>query len=202
MNLPEVALEGVLDERALRLEERQAGTDERGDGVDAESGAEDLVVALGCFCLLRNVGLQLRLRGKRQTVNPREHRLLLVAPPVGAGHAVDGEAVGVNLGSIQNVRAAAEIGEDYRAVGGERVVEGNFLTAAGNFVYQLELERVACERRPRLIGRRLALCELQILLRQLAHSIDDSGEVLRLRRFAIAKCDVVVEAALDDRPDG
>ncbi len=89
VTLVEVADEGdqrVVDERALRVKERAPRRD-RMKAPEVELLAELAMVAPLGFLEELEMALQLRLGRPRGAVDPLQHRVLLVAPPIGAGDA-------------------------------------------------------------------------------------------------------------------
>ena len=70
--------------------------------------AQLAVVALLGLFQGRHIGLQILVAGPSRAVNPRQHRVLRITPPIGPGdlHQLEGVA---NLARRGHVRAAAQV---------------------------------------------------------------------------------------------
>ena len=116
-----VALAGVVlhhppHDAALRVEHGQAGADLVGEREQVELGAELAVVALLRLLEPGEVRGEVLLGRPRRAVDALEHRVLLVAPPVGAGHPHQLEVAEPTR--VGHVRATAEVDEVGRVLVG------------------------------------------------------------------------------------
>ena len=134
---------------------------------------------------------QLLRRGERGAVDALQHLVALVAAPVRAGDA--GELEGLQAAGRRHVRPAAEVGEI--ALGIERHLP------LGDALDDLDLVVLADAAE---VGDSVGACELaarhrEVRTGELLHGRLDAREILGRER-AIA-LEIVVEAALDHRPD-
>src|SRR5499425_378129 len=157
----------------------------------------ELAPELAMIALLRlfdapEVLLQLVLAEPRRAVDALEHRVLLVATPVGGGRREELEVLDLARGG--DVRPAAEIDEVPLLVQGD----GGRIDAADD----LHLERLAAllEEADGLLARQLRALEGRVGLGELTHARLDSLEVLRREGRGLGE--VVVEAVLDGRANG
>ena len=109
---------------------------------EVELLAEPAVVALLGLLEHLEVGLELGLAGEGVGVDAGEHRLLLVAVPVGARDRAELEGVGPDLAGARDVGAAAEVEEAVLLVGRDGALEG---------LDELELEGLVGEELARLV---------------------------------------------------
>ncbi len=79
-------------------------------------GQPAMIPPLGLFQPVEMV-IEILLRRPGRAVNPLEHRALLTAPPVSAGHIEQLELA--DLRRVPNVRPAAEIGERILGIAGD-----------------------------------------------------------------------------------
>ena len=100
----------VPDAHALGVEEGEAGA-LLVEAEEVEVAADAAVVALAGQLEGLEMRRQLLLGGEGGAVDAREHRVLLVAAPVGAGEAGELEGALAELAGAGQVRAAAEVGE-------------------------------------------------------------------------------------------
>ena len=124
----------------------------------------------------------------------RQHRIVAVATPVGAGHLGQLEG-GADILGRAHVRATAEVEPLALLVDLDRLI-------GGNGVDQLDLELLALRREDALgfVARPHFLGEGGAAVDDLLHlPFDDREVVLAERRVAF---EVVVEAVLDHRADG
>jgi hypothetical protein len=94
---------------ALRVPEDEARAGELLDGEQAERGAQLAMIAFLGFLQHLEVLLELVLGGPGRAVDALEHRVLLVAAPVGAGHGQELEVA--DLLGARRMAAAAQVGE-------------------------------------------------------------------------------------------
>ncbi len=84
---PRVVLHHLADQSALRVKDGQSRTELGGEGEEVKLGPEPAVITALGFLDTMEMGLEGLLRLPRGAVNPLQLRPVLVAPPVGAGHA-------------------------------------------------------------------------------------------------------------------
>ena len=176
---------------AVRQPEGRAGRDVV-KREQIELAPELAVVALLRLLEPPEVLVELLLREPRRAVDPLEHRLLLVAAPVGARRRQQLERL--ELAGGLHVRPAAEVDEVALRVERHR--------RRGDALEDLDLVTLAApsEELDRLRARHLLALERQVGFHDLAHDLLDLGEVLRREwRRAV---EVVVEAVLDGGADG
>ena len=156
--------------------------------------AEPAVVALLGFLDLLEISVELFLLGEGGAVDAREHRIVAVAAPIGAGHLHQLEGV-ADLAGRGHVRAAAEIEPVALLVDLERLV-------GRNGVDQLDLEVLAlvAEGFLGLLARPDFLGEGFVARDDLLHLLLDDGQVFQRERLVAEE--VVIEAVLDHRADG
>ena len=156
------------------------------------AGELAVVAPLG-FLELLEVGVELLLPGEGGRVDARQHRLLRIAPPVGAGDLHQLERLS-HLAGRGHVRPAAEIRPFPLAVELDVV-------ARRNGVDELDLEGLALsfEETLRLVARDDCLPERLVARDDLAHAFLDRREILGRERLGAVE--VVVEPVLDHRAD-
>ena len=152
-----------------------------------------MVPALGLLQPVQVV-VEIGLRGPGGPVDAGQHRVVRIAPPIGARdlHQLEG---GADLGRRGHVRAAAEVEPVALAVDLQ-------ILARRDRVDQLDLEGLLLvgEQRAHVLALPDLLGEGRIARNDLAHLRLDLREVLgRERRLAE---EVVVESVLDHRADG
>ena len=180
------------DGPALGVPEHHAGTFFL-EVKQVELAAELAVVALLGFLDLLQIGVEVFLLGERRAVDPRQHRIVAVAAPIGARHLHQLEGV-ADLAGRGHVRAAAEIEPVALVVDLDRLV-------AGNGVDQFDLEGLAlvAEHLLGLLAVPDFLGEGFVARDDLAHLLLDRGKIFRRERLVAEE--VVVEAVLDHRAD-
>src|SRR5947208_9442587 len=159
---------------------------------EVQLAAELAMVALLRLLEPPEVLVELLLGEPRGAVDPLEHRLLLVAAPVGARRRQELERL--DLAGGLHVRPAAEVDEVALRVERHR--------RRDEALEDLDLVTLAAppEELDRLRARHLLALERQVGFHDLAHDLLDLGEVLRREwRRAV---EVVVEAVLDGGTDG
>ena len=185
-----VVLDRHADARAFRMPERQPRPDRLADAVEVQLAAHLAVVAAPGLLLARERRVELGLRRGRHPVETLQHRVLLVAAVVGAGHG--DELHGADRARARDMRAAAEVGEGSAAVERDRL-------SGGNVRESLELVALVGEELRRLPARHLESLEGQIVRDQPEHLGLDRREVLG--RDPVIEVDIVVEALLRGGPD-
>ena len=185
-----VAEEEVVDRRTLRQEERRGGR----EGMEDEK--PELLAELAVIAGLRRfealeVLVEILLRQEHGAVNALQHRIPLVAFPVGAGRMRKLEDAEPPRG--RDVRAAAKVDEVLLLVARE--------AALGNARDDLDLQRVVLRREDRdgLGLRHLPADDDVVLDHDLLHLGLDLLEVLG--REGTARIEIVVEAVLDRGAD-
>jgi hypothetical protein len=170
------------------------------------------MVALLRLLKQRQVRLEVLLVAPRRAVDALEHRVLLVAAPVRAGHAHQFEGVGGNLTRVLQVWAAAKILEAVLLVGADHRLLGRLVAVLVDAAFfqpldQFELVHLAGKELARFIGADLAVDKRMLARDDLAHPLLDLlqflwGEGARLALRILAQVEVVIEAVIDGRPDG
>ena len=159
-----------------------------------ELAAELAVVALLGFLDLLQIGVEVFLFRKRRAVDPRQHRIVAVAAPIGAGDLHQLERI-ADLAGRRHVRPAAEIEPVALLVDLDGLV-------GRDRVDQLDLEHLAvvAEHLLGLFAGPDFLGERFVARDDLAHLLFDRGKILRRERLVAEE--VVIEAVLDHRADG
>ena len=162
-----------------------------------ELRAELAVIVLAGELELGELVVELRLGMKGGPVDPGQHLAALVAAPVGAGDRVQLERL--DPPGRGSVRAAAQVGERPVAIQGH----GFHALVADEVVDQLDLVGLigGAKALQRLVGAHVLALERLIGGDVLAHRRLDPFEVGLARALAVGELEVVVEAALDRRPD-
>ena len=155
--------------------------------------AEPAMVALLGLRQHVKIGIELRLVGPGGAVDARQHRIVAVAAPIGAGHRHQLEGV-ADLAGRGHVRPAAQV-EPFALRIDLQVL------AFGNGVDQLDLVALALVAEHFFGARAIPdlLGERPVARDDLAHLLLDFREVVR--REGLIAGEIVVEAVLDDRPD-
>ena len=187
---PHVVDEEGVDRRPLREEERR-GRRPRVEEVEPQLLAELAVVAGPGLLHPGEVLVELLLGEERGPVDPLEHRVLLVALPVGAGGV--GQLEDAELPRRRDVRTAAEVDEVGLPVTGERA-----LGDAGDDLH-LQVVALLLEDLHGLGLRHLQPLDRGVLRHDLPHLGLDPLEVLGGE--GAARVEVVVVAVLDGRTD-
>ena len=200
--LARVLLHEAADRAALRVEDGQPGADLLGEAVEVELGAELAVVAALRLLQLVQVGVQRLLRLPGRAVDPLELLALLVAPPVGAGDPHQLEVA--EPAGRGHVRPAAQVDERVGvAVRGDHWAAGvDFLGARLHGLDDLLLEGLVGKDLQPLLGGVLVADEGLVLLDDRPHLRIDPVQVVVAEVGPVGQLEVVVEAVLDDRPDG
>ena len=189
-NLADEPLELTHERPAVREPEGRARRDVV-KGVEVELAPELAVVALLRLLEPPQMLVELLLREPRGAVDALEHRVALVAPPVGAGGREELEVLHVR--GRGHVRPAAEVDEVALPVERDARRRDPF--------EDLHLERLTAlaEEADRFLTRHLLPLERIRGLRDLPHDLFDLHEVFRCERLGFRE--VVVEAVLDRRTD-
>ncbi|MBA7565787.1 hypothetical protein ES708_07472 [subsurface metagenome] len=126
-------------------------------------------------------------------VDPGEHGVSLVPPPIGTGNRKKLEGIGAEVPGILYVRTPAEIGEGILGVHRD-------LLLLGKFPDQLELVGLIRKHLYRFFPRHGLAGEGILPPNDFPHPLLDLFEVFGLQR--LRKVEIVVEPILDRRPDG
>ena len=159
-----------------------------------ELAPELAMVALFGFLDLLQVRVEVFLLGERRAVDARQHRIVAVAAPIGAGHFHQLERV-ADLARGGHVRAAAQVEPVALLVDLDGLV-------GRDSVDQLDLEHLAVVAE-HLLGMFAVpdfLGEGFVARDDLAHLLFDRGKILRRERLVAEE--VVIKAVLDHRADG
>ncbi len=200
-----VILSDLAQHPPPRVPEDQPRTDVLIDAEQVQLAPKLAVVALPGLFLLPQVLLELLGRLPGRAVDALQHRLLLIAAPVGAGDAQQLHAGGVDLPGALDVRPAAQVGEgavaedrDLRLLINHRPV----LVLSPGFQSgdQLELVRLVGEHAAGVVARECLALKGMVLVDDLAHTRLERLQVLRGQRAR--ELEVVVEAVVDRRTDG
>ena len=158
--------------------------------------AADLaVVALLGLLEQAQVLVELLLRGKGGAVHAGEHLVVLVALPIGTGHARELE--GLERLGVGEMRAHAHVDVLALLIEGDAGVLGKVAD-----VLDLVLLAALLHEGDGLLARELEDRELEVLLHDLLHLSLDGREVLLRDLLALGEVDVVVEAVVGGRTVG
>ncbi len=183
------------------MEHGQARTDLVGEREQVELGAQLAVVALLGLDQPLEVGGQVLLRGPGRAVDPLQHRVLLVAAPVGAGHPHQLEVPEPT--GVGHVGPTAQIDEARRVgVGAHQPGLGGRHGIVGLALDDLDLERVVAEQLEGLGLGDLVAHEGLALGDDGTHAGVETFEIVGGEGLAPGQREVVVEAVGDGRPDG
>ena len=198
---PRVVLHELADEPALWVVQGQAAADLGWEVEQVELGAELAVIApLGLLEAVEMVG-QVLLRCPRRPVDPLQLRVVLVAPPVGAGHPGQLEVAEMTA-RVLDVGPSAQVDEPGRVlVGAHDAGLGHRHRVGRGVVDDLELVAMVPEDLTGPVRRDLVADERLGLGDDLAHPGVDAVEVVRGEVAAVGQLEVVVEAVLDRRTD-
>ena len=187
-----VGLDLVAHPRAVGMPQHQAGADEFVDAEKIELFAQLAVVALRGFFLLLEVGEEFVLRFESHRVDALQHRVLLAAAPVGAGHV--GQLEGLELAGMLDVGAFAEVFEGAVPVDAD---DGAF----GQVVDELDFVFLAFPAEmPEGVGAgQLDALEFLGLAQDMLHLLFDKGQVLGGE--VVFEVEIVVKAVLDGGTD-
>jgi len=111
LRLAHVALHQVAQHLALGREQRQPWPNVVGEVEQAQLFSQFAMVAPARLLKPAQVLFQLGLAVPGRAVDPLEHRAMLIAAPVRAGHAQQLEAIGGNIACVRHMRSAAQIFE-------------------------------------------------------------------------------------------
>ena len=194
VHLARQVLERLADERTLRVPQRQPRADLVGPRIEVELPAEPPVIAALRFLQHVEMLLERFLRLPRGAVDALQHRVVLVAAPVGPGDAHQLERR--DEPCVLDVRAEAQV---LPAVVAEDA--DGFAAAFGCFdaFDDLDLERLIRESFQPFVARQRLVLELLLLGDDLPHLRVDRVEIFGRERAA--DVEVVIEAVLDRRPD-
>ena len=184
---------------ALGVPEGRAGADVV-EAEEIELHAEAAMIAAFGFFAPAQVRVELFLGRPDSAVDALQHRPLLGAAPVGAGHGHELERP--DLARAGNVRALAQVYERAVLVGGRgRQRRAGFFRARGQVVEDLDLEGLAAG-----VEEGTALAERDFLADEGVVRGDGRAHSRLYRREIVGRerarqQEVVVEAVLDRRPD-
>ena len=192
--LAPVVDQGVLEDHAVRQEEREAWA-LLGQHEQAELLAQLAVIALLRLFQHVEVLVEFVLLRECGAVNTLQHLLGGIAAPVSAGDVHQLDAVALYAAGGVQMRACAQVGEL------ALLVEGNG-SVFRQIVNQLYLVRLLAlfHELDGLCARQLEALELLLLLADFAHLCLESIEVLL--REGERRIKIVVEAVVDGRADG
>src|SRR5215211_628015 len=190
LHLADVAFHEMPEHLALGQEQRDAGTGVRREGEEMKVLADLAVIPLSGLLETLEVGLQFLLGRPGGAVDAGEHRVLLVAAPVGSGDVLQPE--GPELAGARNMRTAAQVEEVALAVDRDVVVL--------QVVDDLQLVRVVPVEIFDFGLRDFLALYGQVSLDDLAHPLLDARQILV--RDAPVDLDVVEEAVLYGWSDG
>ena len=170
------------------------------------------MVALPRLLHLIEVAPQLFAVAPGRAVDALQHRVLLVAAPVGPGHAEKAEGVGHDLAGVLDVGPAAEVLERVMLVGADDRLFGHLVAVFVDLslvesVDEFQLVGLVGKELARLAGADLAIGEVVLAADDLAHALLYRLEVVgaesaRRAFFVETEIEIVVETVLDRRPDG
>ena len=153
-----------------------------------------LVVAFLGLCHHRQIGIEFFLGREGQSIDARQHLVLLVATPVCAGDAVQLERPRVDVLHVRDVAAAAKV----PIIAG--FVEADLLAIFGEFIDQLMLVFIA---RILFLG---VLCGEHVPLELVPGRQDLAHLGLDLRQVRVGdrlrKLEIEIEAVVYGRADG
>ena len=202
-----VVLDQLADQGALRVPDGQPRTEGLWPGQQVHLGGEAAMVPLLGLDQAVEVRLQGLLVGPRGAIYALEHRLLLVAPPIGTGDLLQRKVPEEARG--QYVRSEAQVDEPVAvAVVGDGTIGGRLtghLAGGGtrrDLLDDLPLVAVAGEQVQSLTSVGLMALEGLVGLDHLAHPRLDGLQVVIAERGAAGQFEVVVEAVLDGWADG
>ena len=183
VTLPRVVLHDPADRAALRVEDREPGTDLVREREQVELRAELAVVAALGLLEPVQVLLERLVALPRGPVDALEHRALLVAPPVRARDL--GQLERAELAGGRDVRAAAQVDVGDGAVGAEVLVDADRAVAH-------DLARVV------LVGRtRADVADDLLLVRLVREQLEPAVEVVLLADERLVLGDDLADARLD-----
>ena len=158
--------------------------------------ADAAVVALGGLLEPDQMFAQLLLVEPAGTIDPAEHRVVLVAAPIGTRNSRQLESLRVKLARRGQMRAPAHVHP------GASAVDSN-LVGVGQFGRPFGLERLAIGLPARnQVGAAPDFAHQRLIARDdRAHFGFDRGQVL-LGERTILRCEVVVKAVIGRRPEG
>mmetsp|Transcript_4626 Transcript_4626/g.13148 ORF Transcript_4626/g.13148 Transcript_4626/m.13148 type:complete len:305 (-) Transcript_4626:287-1201(-) len=203
MNLLPEVLERVPDHGALWMPEDEPSAHLVGDGKQVELPAQGAMVPFGS--LLSNLVERIQLCGVREraAVNSLKLGLVLIAPPVRAGHVVQADGVGIDVSRVLDVRSGAQVPPRALLSRLADVVygDGRVRVPLDDRVEDLKLVRLPdrLDPLPGLLGRQLLAHKRQLLLDYLLHLLPDAGKGLFCQRLLHRK--VVVKPVVDPGSD-
>ena len=180
---PAVVLNQFADQGSLGMPYSQARTERLGPRHKVQLCGQAAVVPLFGLGQAVQVAFQSLLVGPRCAVDPLEHGLPLIAPPVGTSHLLKGEVAETSGG--RNVRAGTQVDEPVSvAVVGDSSVGGSLASqlgvsiTAGDLFDDLALEPVIGKQFERIIGSGLEALEGLVGIDDQAHPGLDGLQVV------------------------
>ena len=181
---PAVVLNQFADQGSLGMPYSQARAERLGPRHKVQLCGQAAVVPLFGLGQAVQVAFQSLLVGPRCAVDPLEHGLPLIAPPVGTSHLLKGEVAETSGG--RNVRAGTQVDEPVSvAVVGDSSVGGSLASqlgvsiTAGDLFDDLALEPVIGKQCERIIGSGLEAFEGLVGIDDQPHpGLDDLQVVL------------------------
>ena len=187
---PPVVLDDIPQDGALRMPEDETRADVLVHAEEVEFRTEDAVVALFDLFEPRETLFEEFFVGEGNTVNPLEHPVVLVTPPVCARGAEEFERL--DFTRRGNVGTAAEIGESPEPVQAHRIV--------GDIPGEFDLVgfTLSAEEFDRFLTIQIGTEEGLVLADNGFHLFLDPGEVFLGEGFL--HVEVIVETVIDGRP--
>src|SRR3989344_5394555 len=192
--LPHKVVEKVTQGGATGGPQRKPGSDEFRKGEQIELFSENLVVTLFRFLPLQEICVEFPLRREGETVNTREHFILLVAAPIRSRDTVEFEGIGRDVPcGILGVPPFAEVHESWR------IVKSNLFTLSCEFFDKLAFVFVPREFFQSFFFSYFFFLKTSPFRQEFPH--------FRLypRQISIGHCScdfkILIEAVVDCRPD-
>ena len=156
--------------------------------------SETAMIALFRLFQLVEIGVECVFCGEGRRINPRQHRIIAVAAPIGTGHLHQLERV-ADFTRRGHMRAAAEIEPVALPVDFQ-------ILARRDRIDQLDLERFALglEQAANILALPDFLGERLVARDDFPHFCFNRGEIIRRERLGAVK--IIIEAVFDHRADG
>ena len=195
----------------LGSHEGQAGPHFLVEDEQRQFAAQFAVVPLAGLLEHLEVALQLLAVRPGGAVDPLQHGPVLVAAPVGAGHAHQLDALNRNLARVLHMGTAAQILEGVLGVGRDDLAALGFLAVLVHRAFdqaldQLQLVGFVDKQLAGLVGVDFPVHKRMLATDDAAHAPFNLLQILRQEgagpTLFHAQVEVVVEAVLNRRPDG